>query len=253
MFDLIDECGKELKEYGYSVRAAGRYGISVASLKIETKKQSENLGLKQGQYYIINSPLLHSLGEENEKYLSNIIANKLKLILKGMGIEKQDKILLACLGNFDVEGDRLGKEVFDRVNISTLQADVRVYKFCPNVFIFTGIESAEVVKILVKHLKIKCVIIIDSLTTVALARLGTSFQLSSSGMTPGSGVNRFGRAIDAKDLNAVCVSIGVPFMISSSSLGGQKVGETILVPKDVSQDIARAGRVIAGAINKVVL
>ena len=252
MFDLIDECGKELKRYGYSLRKRGCYGVSVASLKLGHEKKAQELGLRRGQYYIITSPFLYSLGKDNEEYLTKIIADKLKIILKEQGVKENDKILLACLGNPDIEGDRLGKEVFDRVGLSTLKGNVNLYKFCPNIYLFTGVETAEVIKMFVNHLKIKCVVIIDSLSTSSLSRLGTSFQLSSGGMTPGSGVARFGKAIEEGDVGAKCISIGVPFMINSKSIEETNEG-IILVPKDVSSNVAVAGRVIANAINRVLL
>jgi len=58
MFDLIDECGKDLKMFGYSEKKCSRYGISVASLKINSNIKSQQLGLQKGDYYIINSPFL---------------------------------------------------------------------------------------------------------------------------------------------------------------------------------------------------
>ncbi|MBO5394523.1 MAG: GPR endopeptidase [Clostridia bacterium] len=252
MFDLIDESGADLKRCGYRIKEAGRYGIAVASLFVDSIEKETGLGLKMGDYYILSSPFLHQLGEENEAYLASLLGRRLKNLLKKSRITKTSNILLACLGNFDIEADRLGKEVFDRVEISTTKKHNHLFKICPNIFLYTGIETACIIKMLVKELKIRCVVIIDSLTMSSLARLGTSFQLSNAGMTPGSGVNRFGKAIDEKDVGCSCISIGVPFMISSLSLAKSQI-DLFLAPKDVKEDIARAGRVIATAINEVLL
>ena len=236
MFDLIDECGKDLKAYGYKVTKCRHYGAFVASLEIESEEKSKKLGLAKGDYYILNSPFLHQLGQENEVYLSEKIYQKLKRILKSLGYKHKDRVLIACLGNFDIEADRLGKEVFDNI-----------FKFCPNIFYYTGIETADVIKMLTKELKIKLVVIVDALTTSSLSRLGTSFQISSAGMTPGSGVNRFGKAIDQNFLGAKCLSIGVPFMISAKAIQKGE-NDVILVPKDVKENVERSGKVIADAL-----
>ena len=251
MFDLIDESGKELKKYGYKVKSVGKYEISVASLKITDNKKALELGLRQGDFYIITSPFLHELGKNNEIALQNIIQDKLKALLKQLSLTKKDRFLLACLGNFDIEGDRLGKEVFDNIKITSMQGNNNLFKFCPNIFLFTGVETASIVKMFVKELKIDCVIIIDSLTTSSISRLGVSFQLCTGGMTPGSGVNRFGKVIAEDDIGAKCISIGVPFIINATSLNSGTSRQILLVPKDITNNINRAGRVIAGAINEV--
>lgn len=253
MFDLIDESGKDLAAYGYSVQQAKKYGITIASLCVDDDKKSKTIGLRQGRYYILSSPFLHELGLANEEFLSKQIVLKLRALLREKKVRKNDKTLLACLGNFDIAADRLGKEVFDHVEISSTRKNNHLFKFCPNIFLYTGIETSDVIKMLVQSLKIKCVIIIDSLSTSSLSRLGVSFQLSSGGMTPGSGVNRFGKAISEEDLKASCISIGVPFMISSASLKTGEEEEIMLVPKDVREDVCRAGRVIAHALCEVLL
>ena len=250
MFDLIEESGKDLKKHGYRVRSTGKFGVSQAFLAIESEEKSREVGLAKGEYYIINSPFLHELQDENEIYLSKKIAKILREVLKEKNINKSDKILLACLGNPNIEGDRLGKEVFDRVEFSTFDKKPHLFKFCPNIYLFTGVETAEIIKMFVKFLKIKGVIIIDSLATTSLSRLGKSFQITTTGMTPGSGVTRFGKAISEADLDAKCISIGVPFLLSSQAVTKVE-GEIFLVPKDVSEQVARVGKIIANALNEV--
>ena len=70
-------------------------------------------------------------------------------------------------------------------------------------------------------------------------------------MTPGSGVNRFGKAINKKTIGANCISIGVPFMIFASSLTNFKK-DVILSPKDIKENVERAGFIIAKAITEVI-
>ena len=253
MFDLIDECGADLGAHGYTIKQLGKFAITVANLFVDGEEKSKALGLAEGKYYMFISPFLHQLGVENERYLSSLLAEKIKTLLRSKGVKKSDRILLACLGNFDIAADSLGKVVFDNFEITSHKKNNNLFKFCPNIFLYTGVETKEVISLLCTHLKIKCVIIIDSLTTSSLSRLGVSFQLSSAGMTPGSGVNRFGRPIDEKSVGCHCVSIGVPFMISSQALKQGGLEEVILVSKDVEEDIKRAGGVIATALGQVLL
>ena len=243
MFDLIDESGKDLKLHGYKVTRCRRFGVCVAHLQIDSDKKSKSLGLEKGEYYIFNSPFLHELGQENERYLSNKISEKLASLLGGIGYKSSQKVLIACLGNPDIEADRLGKAVFDKIDICPIKNN-KIFKFCPNIFYYTGIETADIIQMLAKHLDVSLVVIIDSLTTSSISRLGTSFQISSAGMTPGSGVNRFGRVINKDFLGVQCIAIGVPFMVNAKSIEPSSI-DIILTPKDIKNNIERAGDIIA--------
>jgi len=252
MFDLIDESGQDLRRFGYTVKHLEQYDICVASLKIKNEKESASIGLDKGEYYIFNSPYIHEIGFENSTYLISLIASKLKKIFKNIKLNKKSRILVVGLGNPDIDADKLGKMVFDQIEINALERNNRIFKFCPNIFFSTGIETLDMVKMFTKHLSIDLAIIIDSLTTSSMERLGKSFQITTSGMTPGSGVNRFGSPINKTSISAECISIGVPFMIFSSALNDDKEFEMILAPKDIKDNVERAGFIIGKAIMEAI-
>lgn len=248
MFDLIDECGQDLKSCGYTIKKLKEYDISLASLKIESKEKSKKLGLDIGEYYIFNSPLIYQNDFENTSYLITLLSQQIKKLLKSFGLNKSSKFLIVGLGNPDIDSDKLGKVVFDNIEIDALNKKNNIFKFCPNIFFSTGIDTFEMVKLFTSHLKVDCVIIVDSLTTSSLNRLGKSFQITTSGMTPGSGVNRFGKRINEESIKAKCLSIGVPFMIFSSSLTSNQENDMILSPKDIKENVEIAGFIIAKSI-----
>ena len=250
MFDLIDECGKDLKKVGYKVKPLYDGKVSYAKLKVSDDETSKNLGLDKGEYHIFTTPSLYDeefkIGNLLKKELSKVLINLFKVV----GFKKSERVLVVGLGNADVECDRLGKEVFDRIENNPLSKKNQVFKFCPNIFFLTGINAIDLTKMLVEKLEIGLVILVDSLTTNNLSRLGTSFQVTTAGLTPGSGVHRFGKKISSEEISAKTISIGVPFMINSSSFNGEKK-EVLLCPKDISLNVALAGEIIAGAINEV--
>ncbi len=250
MFDLIDECGRDLKRFGYSVKETGKYGITEAHMKVEEKDVKE-AGLAAGEYFIINCPFFSELGHECIVTLTDMIKSRLKRCISSFNLKKKDKILIVGLGNPDIDADRLGKTVFDEIEINPLNKNNNIFKFCPNIFFYTGIETLEIVKILSQKLKIDLIIVIDSLTTSSLSRLGTSFQITTSGMTPGSGVNRFGNRICKETVGVDCISIGVPFMIFSNSIKEDE-REVILTTKDIKEDVENAGFIISNAIKEVI-
>lgn len=250
MFDLIDECGKDINGGNFKKQTLFDGLLQHSTLKIENKKQSEEFSLDEGEYHIFNLPSLYDEEFYAGRVLQKELVKVIKRLLKHEGYQKGDGVLIVGLGNSDVEADRLGKEVFDRIDINPLKNKDRVYKFCPNIFFLTGINAIDLTKMLVERFEIGVVILVDSLTTASISRLGTSFQVTSAGLTPGSGVHRFGKKISKQSICARTISIGVPFMINSSSFSGIE-DEMLLCPKDISSNIALAGEVIAGAINEV--
>ena len=191
---------------------------------------------------------MYEFGFDNSTYLISLLSARLKSIFKKKALRKKSRFLIVGLGNPDIDADCLGKVVFDEIQIDPLSSNNNIFKFCPNIFFLTGIDTFETVKILTQHLKIDCLLVVDSLTTTSMERLGKSFQITTSGMTPGSGVNRFGKRINKDSIGAECVSIGVPFMIFSSALNEDKNFEMILSPKDIKENVEMAGFIIAKSI-----
>lgn len=249
MFDLVDECGKELEKGGYKVKSLYGGKLSHAKLVIDSKQKSKEFGLDEGEYHVFNFPSLYDDYLANAKLLQQEFVKILKKLLNAQNYKKKDGVLIVGLGNSEVECDRLGKEAFDRIDITPLNRERKIFKFCPNIFFLTGINAIDLVKMLVEKFNITLVLLIDSLTTGNLSRLGTSFQVTTSGITPGSGVNRFGKKIAKEEICAKTISIGVPFMINSSSF--VKGSDIFLCSKDISSNIALAGRIIAESVNEV--
>ena len=251
MFDLIDECGRDLKRYGYTLREVGEFGITEAYLNVKDKEESDETGLAQGEYFIVSCPFFSEFGQDCLVTMTNILKNKLRRCLRNFNYKREDRLLIVGLGNPDIAADRLGKNVFDEIDINPMHKKNNIFKFCPNIFFYTGIDTLEIVKMLAQKLKIHLIIIIDSLTTSSLARLGSSFQITTSGMTPGSGVNRFGNRICRETVGVNCISIGVPFMIFASSIKEDE-REIILTSKDVKEDVENASFIISRAIKEAI-
>ena len=82
----------------------------------------------------------------------------------------------------------------------------------------TGIESAEIIKGVASVVKPSCVIAVYALAATSAKRLGTTVQLSSSGILPGSGVGNHRFEISEKTLGVPVVSIGIPTAVSYTHL-----------------------------------
>lgn len=248
MFDLFDESGSDLKALGYKTISKGRYGIFHSFLSIKSDGKSKECGLDKGEYHILT---LSSDNDDLEKsiYLSSAITRILRKLFINENISNSDSVLVVGVGNPDVDADKLGKTVFDQVEINSCKRK-NVYKFCPNIYFSTGIETVDMVRMFVKELKIDLVVLIDSLSTCFPSRLGKSYQITTSGMTPGSGLNRFGKRINKESVGVKCIAIGVPFMLKADEVNGEK-NNTVLVSMNVKREIEKAGFIIAKAISEV--
>lgn len=242
MIDLIDECSYDFERLGYKKVKAKKYDIDLLSLHVDSDKESKETGFDKGDYFIINAPLLQYLDEECFDYVSMLFEKRLKFLIKKWHVKKS-KTLLVGLGNPEIWADRFGVEVCRQFALDKFS---NVKKFCPNVYFETGIATFEVVKALVEKFDITFIIVLDALCTNHISRLGCSIQLTTTGMTPGSGVIFGNKRICKKELGVPCFSIGVPFMINSRSLGAEE--ELLLCPKDVKENVQNLGYIISHAL-----
>lgn len=245
MIDLIDECSYDLEKLGYKKIKAKKYGIDLLSLHVESDKESKETGFDKGDYFIINASLLQYLDQECFDYVAMLFEKRLKFLIKKWKINK-DKTLLVGLGNPEIWADRFGVEVCKEFRLEKFS---NVKKICPNVYFETGLATFEVVKALVEKFDITFIIVLDALCTSQVSRLGCSIQMTTTGMTPGSGVMFGNKRICQKELGVPCFSIGVPFMINSRSLGEKE--EILLCPKDVKENVQNLAYIISQALEGV--
>lgn len=249
MIDLIDECSYDFLKMGYKKKKADKYGIELLSLHVKSKEQSKKLGFDKGDYFIINVPLFNYLKDSLIDYLSTLLSKRIKYLIKKYNLHKK-KTLIVGLGNPEIWADRLGIETCNNFNICEFQ---NIMKICPNVYFETGVKTFDIVNALVKNLNIEFVILIDSLCTNNLSRLGCSLQLTTTGMTPGSAVNSKSKRICEKELNIPCFSLGVPFMFNAKDLNNFCKTDLLLCPKDIKENILDISLVLSKALQEALI
>ena len=126
----------------------------------------------------------------------------------------------------------------------------------PNVLGMTGIESYDIISAVADRIKPDAVLVIDALTAAAPSRIASAFQVTDSGITPGSGVENHRRRLDEKSLGFRVVSVGVPLVVYSSTIAREfcsaaegGAGDMIVTPKDVDILVEDCAKIISGAIN----
>lgn len=242
MIDLIDECAADLRGLGYERTEKGRYSLSIGKIDVLTDEKSQQVGFDKGSYMIFNCPLLHKLDCECLYYVSEEVEKGLKKLFRKHNLTKKSRILIIGLGNPQILGDSLGSRVLSHIDLDVFRTSSRVFKFEPNIFSNTGINSFDLIHMLAIWLDVDAVIVIDSLGTNSLSRLTSSIQINDAGMTPASAVNNLGKKICSASLGLPCISIGVPTMFM------QKKG-VVLTPKDIRVELENLAILISQSLS----
>ena len=123
------------------------------------------------------------------------------------------------LGNPEVTSDSLGPQVLGNLRITrTLYADGKISGIVPGVMAQTGMEAAEIVKGIVGETKPEAVIVIDALAARSVKRLGTTIQLTDTGIHPGSGVGNRRSQLDAETMGIPVIAIGAPTVVGAAAI-----------------------------------
>lgn len=186
--------------------------------------------------------------------------NKLADIIKSLLPENVSSVLVAGVGNLDITADALGPKVNNYVLATRhlINSDKQnlfsgffnVSGFSTGVLADTGIESAELIKGVVEQTKPSCVIVVDALAASSAQRLGTTVQLSDTGISPGSGVGNHRYEISSSTLGVPVVSIGIPTVVSTEILKNEKQQTPMFVtPREIDKITEQGAKLIGMSIN----
>ncbi|MDO4541794.1 MAG: GPR endopeptidase, partial [Bacillota bacterium] len=166
-------------------------------------------------------------------------------IVKNMIPPGNAPVLIVGLGNPEITSDSLGPKV-DELTMATrhlfiYMADyieegfVSTALFAPDVMGHTGIEAADSVKAVAATIGAKAVITIDALAAASVARVGSSLQITDTGITPGGGLGNIRTAISKESIGIPVIAIGVPTVISLGAILGAALENTaVLLGKNKS-------------------
>ena len=207
--------------------------IHVTKVQITTQNGSKLLGKPKGTYITLEVPGLcesgenSDVGEGHEKIAGEISVHLKQLLPKK---EVPVRVLVVGLGNKDVTADALGPAVADHLYVSRhmlqefgtlgLHKKPAVISSCivPGVMAKTGMETAEIVKGVVRETHPDAVVVIDALAARSTRRLNRTIQISNTGIHPGSGVGNHRNAIDEETLGIPVIAMGVPTVVDASTI-----------------------------------
>lgn len=258
---------------GVTVEEEKCCGIKITRLRVENDKAGRQLGKPRGSYITLELPPLTDSFRDTDERIS-VIAGEIKRLLPVHGL-----VLIAGLGNPEITPDALGPKCASRIVATRhLKGEVArstgleslrpVASISTGVTGKTGIETGEYLSSLIKKVKPNAVVAIDALASRSLSRLGSTLQISDTGISPGAGVGNNRTRLCSETLGVPVIGIGVPTVVEASTLAldlfdaddeelsirlKERVNpdgrQMVVTPKEIDLLINRASELIALSLN----
>ena len=246
--------------------------LRITCVQITTEDAERAVGKPKGTYITLeSSELLYS----DEDYHRDVAVELSKQIRKLLRREDQSSVLVVGLGNKDVTPDALGPFVAGNlcINRHLGREGSLVSAIVPGVMAQTGMETAEIVRGIVKETKPTAVIAVDALAARSTKRLNTTIQIADTGIHPGSGVGNHRHSLTKESLGVPVLAIGVPTVVDAATIAGdameqllammeetekrqliyslldERLKNLFVTPKDVDETVKRISFTISEAIN----
>lgn len=234
IFDFADEI-PNTQESKIAISEEKKMGMKIKKVQVLEDLNQYN---KKGNYLSFEISTLDEkiLSKNKIKYISKLV----KEMINNLNIKENPHVLMVGLGNDDFSSDALGPETIKKINANSYLNDVenRISCIIPGVMKTTGLESASIIKSLVKQFKFDLVIVFDSLATRSVDRLFKVIQLTDTEIIPGSGIKNFRKSLNSKYLGVPLIAVGVSMAIMYSS-----IVEIILDHIHIESDLEREHKI----------
>ena len=236
--------------------------FEITEITIDDDSCKESIGKGKGRYITLETGHLNRFSDEYEAMTAELADELSRLVPDG-------DILVVGLGNNDITPDALGPQAAAKIlatrhlrdelgeEESFLTSLRRVSTIAGGVLGQTGIETAEIVRALAEQLKPAGIIAIDALACSDISRLGSTIQLTDSGISPGSGVSNARKELSQRQFGVPVIAVGVPMVVDMHtivrSLTNADIPENtpnmMVTPRDIDRLTERASQLIAFGID----
>lgn len=194
-------------------------GIRVTKIQIQTADGAKRMGRPIGNYMTLESSDKEHSKEHSDKNLSGTKlpdTNLLASYINGLLPSSAHSFLIVGLGNANMTADALGPLTIEKMAQSGMASYTSM--IVPGVFAQTGMESCEIIQGIVQQTSPDCIITIDALAARSAFRLGTTVQLTDTGIRPGSGVGNARKGITKENMKIPVIAIGIPTVVSAAAI-----------------------------------
>jgi spore protease len=266
--ELIDEGAEQIK--GVRKKVHHKIASTATEVIIEDQTASVKIGKPIGRYITIETTRLSGDPSEFNEQVADIAEEIIRLsdcsgksvLVVGLGNDRitpdslGPKVVSQVLVTRHLAAENVPKTIRDAVNITSVSA------IAPGVLGQTGVEAAETIEAIAQFIRPECIFVVDALACSDISRLGSTIQLTDSGISPGSGVQNRRKELSKETLGVPVTAIGVPTVIDMHTIAENLTGNTnlqasinhlpnmMVTPRDVDKLIERMSRLIAFGINK---
>jgi len=254
----------------------GKFGFEKEEFCINSQASSKKYKKPIGKYSLLKlKDIIAEDIEKNNYYKKQLMSELRDYIGK---VDTIDTILVVGLGNRHISADSLGTQVIKNIIVTRNLIDnvPNICAIAPSVMGLTGIETSDTISGIISKIKPTLIIMIDTLCASDVSRLGISFQISNTPITPGSGIKNSRKKLKT---SVKTISIGVPLVVYSSTfiksaINNAKINienitdnqlksqlknllnnnyNELVTLNEIEYVVSLIGRFIADAINSVVL
>ncbi|MGN0643222.1 MAG: GPR endopeptidase [Huintestinicola sp.] len=237
---------------------------TVTEIIVEDEMAGLRIGKSKGRYITVETDRLSAHPEDFAEQSGNIADEIAPLV----GNAKN--VMFVGLGNDSITPDTLGpltaKRIIATRHVAGMNAGPEFAKMelrsvavlSAGVMGQTGIESSELVSAVADSADIDCIIAVDALACSDITRLGTTIQITDSGISPGSGVQNRRKELSRSSLGIPVIAIGIPTVVDMHTIVRNITGNDpdkhmpnmMVTPRDIDKMIERSAHLLAFSINK---
>lgn len=253
---LEGSAGQLTEKQGVIASQERLHGLELMAVDIINETGAQTLGKPVGKYFTLDLPQRFERGAEQFEAAAQAVGDLIQRCWKG-----HERVLVAALGNPDITPDALGSLAASQIIVTRhlkqqAPADFAAFSslaLCrPGVLGTSGIESSQQVRLLCSHLSPDLVIVIDALAGADLDRLCRCVQISTAGISPGSGVGNDRQELSLQTLGVPVIAMGIPTVIDAGNFGEYSLSGLFVTPRSIDAQVRSGARVIAYGINLAV-
>ncbi len=215
----------------------------VTWVRIQSEAAAQRLGKPEGTYWTMTHPELPVLTPEERIQVAGQVAQTLRIMLPPQG-----DVLVLGLGNRRMTADALGDRVVSGILVTRhLKEENGLRGVCamsPGVLGVTGMETAELALGLVEKLRPSALVVVDALAAMETGHIGTTIQLTDTGIHPGSGVGNHRLGITRETMNVPVIAMGIPMVVYASTIVRDTLRDILRSEADEEKACAMAEELI---------
>ena len=239
---------------GVAIETQHEGSAEITWVRIHSESAASRLGKAMGTYWTMTHPELPQLNPEERIEIASKIAQTLRIMLPPRG-----DVLVLGLGNRRMTADALGDRVVSGILVTRHMKEYShdclrgVAALSPGVLGITGVETAELAMGLVEKLHPAAVLVVDALAAMETSHIGTTVQVTDTGIHPGSGVGNHRMGITQNVLNVPVIALGIPLVVYASTIVRDALQSIITMEKPEGDAHALAEQLVPQTQNELVV